>query len=282
MGHMSSLWTGKEFCPGNRLRKFRGRGSYGSVWEGETTDGEPAALKFLPCGDGMAVAQEIRSIQAIKQLYHRNLVRVHEVWCHRGYIVVVMELADGSLLDLLDAYQSEFGQPLPPEDVCQCLAQAADALDFLNARQHEIDGQCVGFQHCDIKPSNLLLFGETVKLCDFGLASPITTPVRFHRLAGTWAYAAPEVFQGRLSNWTDQFALAVTYCELRTGQLPFPDLPTTFPPGYVRPAPDLSILPDSERPIIAKALAHTPQDRWQSCGELMHRLTEVVKTLCLR
>ena len=276
MVRMSSLWSGKEFCPGNRLQRLRGRGAFGSVWEGETTDGTVAALKFLPCDDSLAVSQEVRSIQAVRQLNHPNLTRIHETWCHGGYIIVVMELAEGSLQDLLEAYQSEFGTAVPPEELCGYLAQAADALDFLNARQHEVDGRRVGFQHCDIKPSNLLLFGEKVKLCDFGLASPITTPVRFHRLAGTWAYAAPEVFHGRLSHWTDQFSLAVTYCELRTGRVPFPNIPAQLPPSYVRPAPDLSILPAPERSTIARALSPTPPDRWPSCWDLIEQLRQVL------
>ncbi len=277
MVRMSSLWTGKEFCPGNRLLKLRGRGSFGSVWEAETTAGEIAALKFLPCADHRAVAMEIRAIQAIRALRHPNLTRIHEVWCHGGYIVVVMELADGSLHDLLEAYQSEFGTPVPPEELCRYLTQAADALDFLNARQHDLDGRCVGFQHCDIKPSNILLFEERVKLCDFGLASPISTQVSFHRLAGTLDYTAPEVFQGRLTQWTDQFSLAVTYCELRSGQRPFPEPPATFQPGYVRPAADLSMLEAAERAIVARALAPTPQERWPSCRDLVYQLADAVK-----
>src|SRR5262245_27828199 len=80
----------------------------------------------------------------------------------------------------------------------------ARALDFLNARQHLLDGQRVGIQHGNIKPTNLLLFGETVKISDFGLATPTGTPVKVHQRAGTWGYAAPEVLQGRLSDWTDQ------------------------------------------------------------------------------
>src|SRR5262249_34321612 len=160
-------------------------------------------------------AQEIRSIQVVRPLRHPHLVRIEQVWCNRGYVVVTMDLADGSLLDLLDAYQTEFQTPLVPQDVCIYLGQVAQALDFLNTRRHLIDGQRVGIQHCDVKPTNLLLYGEKVKLSDFGLASPTGAPVKAHRRAGTLHYAAPEVFQGRLTDWTDQYALAVTYCQLR-------------------------------------------------------------------
>jgi serine/threonine protein kinase len=268
----------KEICPGYRLGRLRGRGGFGSVWEAKKTEGPIVALKFLPCGDNMSAAQEIRSIQVVRHLRHPNLVRIEQVWCHRGYVVVTMELADGSLLDLLEAYQAEFGTTLARHDICYYLSQAAQALDFLNTRQHAIDGHWVSIQHCDVKPTNLLLFGETVKLSDFGVSSVTTSPVKLHRRAGTLDYAAPEIFQGRLSDWTDQYALAVTYCQLRGGRLPFPESPRTFnAPPPARVAPDLTMLTEEEKPMIARALAPVPQDRWPSCGEMMTQLTRLLK-----
>src|SRR5260370_8745708 len=118
----------------------------------------------------------------------------------------------------------------------------------------------------------MLLFGDTLKLTDFGLSSSISCQLKWHRQAGTVAYTAPEVLQGRLSNWTDQFSLAVTYCELRGGRLPFPDPPQAFQPSYTRPAPDLAMLPARERPIIARALSPIPQVRWPTRSEMMYQL----------
>jgi hypothetical protein len=80
------------------------------------------------------------------------------------------------------------------------------------------------------------------------------------------------VFQGRVSDRTDQYALAVSYCLLRGGRLPFPDTPRDFAPGYVRPAPDLTMLTPAERPALARALSPVPQDRWPSCSGLLAEL----------
>src|SRR5262249_49076736 len=159
-------------------------------------------LKFLPCSDDTSAAKEIRAIQYIRQLQHPHLTPIEQVWCQRGYVVVAMPLADGSLLDLLEVSQVEFETPIPPDQVCFYLGQAAEALDFLNTRQHVMDGASIAIQHCDVKPSNMLLFGETVKLCDFGLSSLTISPLQAHRKAGTRDYSAPEVFQGRISDWT--------------------------------------------------------------------------------
>lgn len=272
MALAQQLQVGSVPYPGYRLRQMISRGAFGEVWETETNTGQTLALKFLPASDALVSAKEIRAIQAIRQLVHPHLVRIDQVWTHLGYIIIAMELAEGSLLDLLDVYQAELGTPVAPAEVAAHLTQVATALDFLNARQHMHDGRRVGFQHCDIKPSNILICGDTSKLCDFGLSSATGSALRFHHRAGTLAYAAPEVFQGRLSDWTDQYALAVTYYQLRTGAMPFADTPASFVPTYVRPRPDLRLLPTAEQPIVARALAVVPQNRWPSCGEFMSRL----------
>jgi serine/threonine protein kinase len=271
----------KDLHPGYRLARARGRGAFGEVWEAVTDAGDPVALKFLPCASGRGAAQELRSLQLVCQLRHPHLTRIDRVWAAKDYLVVAMELADGSLADLLEVCRAELGTPLPPDHLCPLLAQAAEGLDFLNARQHYLHGQWVTVQHCDVTPTNLLVFGRTVKLTDFGLTTTLTSSQKFHHRAGTPDYAAPEVFQGRLSDRTDQYALAVCYCVLRGGRLPFPDTPPVFQPGYVRPAPDLSMLPEAERPVIARALAPASPDRWPSCAELVARLERAATGLPL-
>src|SRR5262249_7443011 len=126
------------------------------------------------------------------------------------------------------------------------------------------------------KPNNILLFGDQAKLCDFGLSTVTGSTLRLHHRAGTLDYAAPEVFQGRLSDWTDQFALAVAYFQLRTGGMPFTGTPGAFVATYVRPAPELRSLSKAEQPILARALTPVPQDRWPSCRDFMSRLTQVI------
>jgi serine/threonine-protein kinase len=271
----ASLAPGLEPHPGYRLVGRLGKGGFGEVWEACKSDGTSVALKFVPGNNAMRASQETRSLQLVRNLRHPGLVTVNGVWCSMGYVVVAMELAEGTLQDLYDAYQSEYGTPVPAEHLWLLLEQAAETLDFLNGHRHMIGGQRLGIQHCDVKPSNLLLFGERVKVSDFGLAAPTTAPLKFHCPAGTLAYVAPEVFQGRLSDRTDQYALAVTYCMLRCGRLPFGETPDRFSLGYVRPAPDLSFLPQAERPVIARGLAPIPAERWSSCTELIAQLKKI-------
>ncbi len=272
----AQLQVGMEPYPGCKLRQPLGKGGFAEVWEGEEISGRLLAFKFIPSRDDMSTAREIKAIQAVRKLHHPGLIHIDNVLMNPGYIVVVMEVAEGGLSDLLDAYREEFQAPIAPELVCFYLAQVADALDFLHERNHTMDNQKVGIHHCDIKPSNMLLFGETVKLADFGLSSPMIAKRMPHRRAGTLDYAAPEVFRGELTDGTDQYALAVTYCLLRGGQVPFPDTPPKFDQTYVRPDPNLTMVSDAERPIIARALSAAPPSRWPSCSELITNLAKAV------
>ncbi len=275
MRHTVPLQAGLEPFPGHRLRRLLGFGSFAEVWEAEADSGSQMALKFLPAERQNATPSELRALQTIRQLQHPNLLRIHRVWCHLGYIVIAMELADGSLTDLLATYRQELGTPILPEHTCLLLTQAAAALDFLNARRHTIDGRTAAIQHCDVKSSNLLLFGETVKLADFGLAALMSGPVMARRPCGTPEYAAPEILHGRLSRHSDQFSLAVTYCELRGGRLPFANPPRTFHADYIHAPPDLAMLSPAERPVVARALAPVAEERWPTCGEFIDRVTRL-------
>jgi serine/threonine protein kinase, bacterial len=268
------LAPGIEPYPGHNLTSFLGRGALGEVWQAQGPEGKQLALKFLPCDNQLHAAHEIRALQSIRQLRHPNLIGVEQIWCWSGYIVVAMELADGSLLDLLEIYKADFETCIVPDHLCHFLGQAADAIDFLNARQHALGDQRVAVRHCDIKPSNMLVLQTQVKVADFSLAMQTTSPMSYHRRAGTLHYAAPEVFQGWLSDRTDQYALAVSYIELRTGYLPFTDTPLTFLTDYTRPEPDLSRLDPWERPVLHRALHPVPQDRWPSCHDMVQQLRQ--------
>lgn len=272
------LASGLQPSPGFRLIRLLGSGSFGEVWEAATQTNRRLALKFLPCDARQRAAREIRALQAIRQLRHPHLIQVEGVWCFDGYIVVAMELADGSLLDLQATYRAQFGTPVVAEHSCLLLYEATEALDFLNSRQHMIGGRLVAIQHCDIKPSNLLMFGEHLKVADFGLSSVLASATETRCRAGTLDYCAPEIFRARLTSQSDQYSLAVTYCMIRGGRLPFPEGPAEFSSCYHRPKPDLTMLSERERPVVARALNPVPPDRWPSCCEFVRQLTQ---SLCM-
>lgn len=272
---------GAEPSPGYRLRCLRGRGGFAEVWEAESPDGPPVALKFMPTSNMTTTARELRSVQSFQNLEHPYIVKTYGVWSISGYLVINMELAEATLLDLMQLYNDDLGQPLDPEVLCLYLWQVADALDFLNARKHTRDGRKVGFQHGDVKPNNILLFGDVAKLTDHGLATPTFGPSAPCLRQGTREYSAPEVFCGTITDWSDQFSLAVTYYALRCGRFPYTPLPTKKdgPRSYNRPLADLSGVTEAERPPLLRSLSPVPQDRFPSCRDFM---SGILKSLGLK
>lgn len=259
--------------PGYRLVRLRGHGGFATVWESETPTGERMAMKFMSSSNSTSTARELRSLQAIQTLDHASLLKIRQVWSLNGYIVIGMDLADASLLDLHGLYIEEFGKLIEPAKLCEYLYQVAQALDFMNARRHRIDGKLVGLQHGDVKPNNVLLVNDQAKLADYGMATFMSGPLVPCGRQGTVEYCAPEVFMGHMSDRSDQFSLAVTYFVLRTGLFPYPEAP---PPdrlkNYLRPDPNLSPLPYPEQAIIGRALAAAPSNRFPTCQELVSAL----------
>ena len=265
--------------PGLKLIQLRGRGGFADVWEAEDGRGDRIAVKFMASRNSSSSVKEMRILQAIQKLSHRHLLRIRNVCSIPSYIVVTMELADGSLFDMLDLYQAEYHTPLPPGLVAGYLRQAAAGLDYLNARRHNLDGRIVGYMHGDVKPSNLLLVGEMVKLADFGLCTPTAVLHSSSVKAGTLEFAAPEVHRGQMSETSDQYSLAVTYYHLRTGAFPFPptaDFERAY--SYTRPAPDLSRVRRGERQVLERALELEPTNRWPSCSAMMDALSEALNS----
>jgi RNA polymerase sigma factor (sigma-70 family) len=86
-------------------------------------------------------------------------------------------------------------------------------------------------------------------------------------------YAPPEAFIGKTSRSFDQYSLALTFCELVYGRLPFSDGEDQEEKRR-RGEMDLEFLPPVTRPILAKALSPQPQDRFPSCTEFWKALSE--------
>ncbi|MGL6074757.1 MAG: protein kinase domain-containing protein [Fimbriiglobus sp.] len=260
--------------PGYRITRLRGRGAFASVWESTSPNGSTLAMKFMSSGTSSITAREIRSLRAIQTVDHPNLLKIRQVWSLPGCIVIGMDLAEASLLDLLEVYLEEYGKALDAKQLGMYFFHVADALDYLNARKHRVSGQIVGLQHGDIKPNNILLVDDQARLADYGLATPTASAMTPCPRHGTVEYCAPEVFQGNLSERSDQFSLAVTYFVMRTGTFPYPQPPVEREKlaGYVRPKPELSLLTAAERPVLARALSPIPQNRFPNCKEMVKSL----------
>jgi serine/threonine protein kinase len=269
---------GSEPVSGYRLVARLGRGNFGEVWKAVAPGGFPVALKIMPLQEKVK-ATELLALEIIKSIRHPNLVAAFGAWQVQGFLIVAMELADRTLWDRLEEARGEGLSGIPPAELLEYLRQAAKGIDYLNERQHTFAGkQQVSIQHRDIKPQNILLVGSGVKVADFGLVRLLDRAMTGHTGNMTPAYAAPEFLQGQTSNQSDQYCLAVTYCELRGGRLPFEGTLAQVLNGHLANSPDLTMLPESERPAVRRALAKEPGERWPSCRAFVEALAESMQT----
>lgn len=190
-----------------------GSGGSGVVWSAlDTMVGERVAIKILDSkirdpANRERVRREVRAARAS----HENLVVIHELHEADGLLFLSMELVDGPSLRA----ELQEKRSLPVGEVMSIGGQIAAALTHLHAQ---------GVVHRDVKPGNIMLAGGgAAKLCDLGLARPLTSGVTVtetEMVVGTPVYMAPEMARGELSAASDVYALGLTLYQCLTGDVP--------------------------------------------------------------
>jgi eukaryotic-like serine/threonine-protein kinase len=150
-----------------------------------------------------------REARTAARLSHPNVVAVYDSGEERGLPWIVMEHVSGrTLREVLDGQRL-----LSPETTAELLGPVADALDHAHH---------AGVVHLDVKPENLLLTSETVKVADFGLVRAAAQRGHGQALAATVHYCAPEVLRGGVVDGrADVYALGVVAWECVSGRPPF-------------------------------------------------------------
>ncbi len=165
--------------------------------------------------------------------------------------------------DLLKHYQAEGGQGIPPQKLLCFIHDAAQGIDFLNSQ---------GIVPRDIKPSNLLLFSNWVKVGDWGLEKFVGASTGSHTGAGTLGYLPPEAYYGRISPSVDLYSLAATYVKLRTAEEPFGTTPTEIVHRQEACQPVLEGMSRQEAEVVLEALQPDPARRPQQGASAWVRL----------
>src|ERR1700758_650168 len=209
-----------EPIPGYRLIEPLGSGGFGEVWKCEAPGGLFKGIKFVYGNlnsldiEGVRAEQELRALERIKEVRHPFVLSLDRIEVVNGELVIVMELADKSLHDLYVECQTAGLVGVPRDALLRYVRDAAEALDHMNEKHN--------LQHLDIKPRNLFLVSDRVKVADFGLVKHLERQTASGLLGGvTPLYAAPETFKGKISERSDQYSLAIVYHELLTGRRPF-------------------------------------------------------------
>ncbi|KFE69675.1 serine/threonine protein kinase [Hyalangium minutum] len=270
------------------IREELGGGAMGHVfraWDKELQ--RVVALKFLRPRTVMAEPRLRAALReearAIAQLDHENIVRIFDVSEWQGQPwepwvpFLVMECLDGeSLSSLLRRERPELRQAL--ELMSTLVAGLA------HAHEHHV-------AHRDLKPSNVFITRRgQLKLIDFGLAHFTTSKASGTPqlpTAGTPPYMAPEQWRGEAQDErTDVWAAGVVLYELLTGQLPYPGTNLAELRALVtsqEPVPSARELrpelPPAVEPLLTKALAKNPAERFPSAVELREALSRLQETL---
>ncbi len=261
-----------EPLPGYRLLEPIGTGGFGEVWKCVAPGGIHKAIKFVYGnlnaldGDDARAVQELKALERVKQVRHPFVLSIEQIQDVGGELVIVMELADKNLHECLVEYQ-QAGRPGIPRDILLgFLDDAAIGLDHL-IEKHNL-------QHLDVKPRNLFTVADRVKVADFGLVKQLERSSASGLMGGvTPLYAAPETFQNKISKHSDQYSLAIVYIELLTGKRPFPGKNIRqLALQHMTEPPDLSMLPEADREIVARGLAKNPDERWPSCTAFVRAL----------
>lgn len=263
---------GIEPIPGYCLSVRLGRGGYGEVWRAYAPGGFQVALKFVRLEDACGIV-ELRGLDLIRDIRHPNLLVTFASWQIEGWLIIAMELADRTLMDRYREARDQGHAGIPRDELLDYFREAARGIDFLNEPRPLPGGmQRFAVQHRDIKPQNILLVGNGVKVADFGLARLMSRAETAHSGGMTPAYAAPEFFKGQTTSSSDQYCLAVTYCKMRAGCMPFDGTLPEVMAGHLSLAPDLRTIPNAEQAVVARALSKEPKDRWPSCRAFVEAL----------
>jgi serine/threonine protein kinase len=255
-----------------RLLNRLGAGGMGEVWKAEDTRlGRMVAIKFLPekiAADPEAIARMRREARTAAQLSHPNIATIHSFEEVGGRLFIVMELVDGEPLSRMIQRAK-----VDETEACRIARDVADALGEAHAR---------GIIHRDIKPDNIMISENRVKVLDFGIARQIEVegiqsedPTAFltqqGTIIGTVQYMSPEQALGKsLDARTDVFSLGVVLYEAMSGKLPFRgDSATETITRIVRDEPPaLEGVSKETSSIVRRCLAKDRESRFGTAREL--------------
>ena len=278
-----------------------GGGGFGCVYLArDTVAGIEVAVKGLP-PEVKHNREELENIREnfalVSRLHHPNIAAalvlhpvrktfyatkdaMEKLRVFEGDTLLVMEYAPG---ETLSQWRKRFPEKrVPYAQAVDIVRQIAMALDYAHKRK---------IIHRDVKPANVMIDSQEdgkneIRVLDFGLAAEIRSSMgrvsrEIRDMSGTRPYMAPEQWGGEKQGpATDQYALAVLFCELLSGEVPYQSV---FDAGdslammanvIHRPVKLPDCIPEKTRAPLLRALSKKPEERFASCGDFVRALDQ--------
>jgi eukaryotic-like serine/threonine-protein kinase len=231
------------------------------------------AIKILNdryANDELFIERFRREAKSAAALSHPNIVSIYDRGEAEGTYYIAMEVIEGRSLKELILTRG----PLPIGQAIAFTFEILDALRF--AHRH-------GIIHRDVKPHNILIGGERLKVTDFGIArAGASQMTEAGSIMGTAQYLSPEQARGApVTASSDLYSVGIVLYEMLTGKVPFSgdsaieiamkhlnELPK--PPSKIRPE-----IPEDLDQVVLRALAKAPEDRYQTAEEFAEDLHRV-------
>jgi uncharacterized repeat protein (TIGR03803 family) len=285
--------SGFRLEPGARLGPYEilnalGAGGMGEVYSAHDVRlGRTVAVKILNprMMDQAGFRERLEGeARAISSLNHPPICTIHDIGRDGDIDFIVMEHLEGQTLA-----QHLKTARIPYQDLLRIAIEISRAIDYAHAR---------GVIHRDLKPGNIMLTANGAKLVDFGLArwraeigergsGAGVAPSRNVALTmtgsviGTPQYMAPEQIERRdVDGRADIFALGAVIFEMATGRRAFErTVGEIASAGRSIDPPDIRSLrpeiPTALQALVCRCLMKSPQQRWQSAGDLVQELTQI-------
>ncbi len=252
--------SGSRPLEGYVIKRGVGHGGFGEVYYATSDAGKEVALKLIRRN----LEVELRGIRHCLNLKHPNLLSIFDIREDaQGDNWVVMEYVAGeSLEDVIAANPAG----MPVERALYWIGGIGSGVSHLHDH---------GIVQRDLKPANIFNDQGVVKIGDYGLSKFISCSRRSGQTEsiGTVHYMAPEVANGRYGKEIDVYALGVIFYEMLTGRVPFEgESIGEVLMKHLTATPDVSMLPEPYRGVIARALEKDPSKRFGSAGEMLATL----------